>query len=335
MVQPGFLGFLYSQLFITPPVPKSDLTGEVHIITGSNTGLGYAAAVHIARLQPAKLILAVRTPAKGEAARQSIVTTTGIDKDVIEVWKLDMSSFGSVLAFSDRCESSLDRLDGVSLNAGIETAKFTLVEGYESTIFVNVIATFLLAVGLLPVLRRSAGKHNITPRLSFVASEVHAWAAWPERHTPADEKIFEVMSDPARNQKMTQMRYMESKLMEVLVFRQFATLVSAKDDSVTTNCLNPGLCYSELGRDEVMGFTKVLRWLLARTQDVGGRTVAMGLVAGNESAGKYMHDAVVDEQALSSYAKSPEGEAMGKRLWAELREVFEKVRPGITDDLNQ
>ena len=48
------LGFLYSQLFITPSYPTRSFTGETVIVTGSNVGLGYEAARHFVRLEELK-----------------------------------------------------------------------------------------------------------------------------------------------------------------------------------------------------------------------------------------------------------------------------------------
>lgn len=64
--------FFYSQFFVTPPYPAYDFTGQTVIVTSSNTGLGLEAARHFARLNCAKLILAVRTKSKGEEAKESI-----------------------------------------------------------------------------------------------------------------------------------------------------------------------------------------------------------------------------------------------------------------------
>jgi retinol dehydrogenase-12 len=60
--------FLRSQFCALPAVHTVDLSGQTVMVTGSNGGLGLAAAKHLARMSPAKLILAVRTKSKGEAA---------------------------------------------------------------------------------------------------------------------------------------------------------------------------------------------------------------------------------------------------------------------------
>lgn len=331
------MGFLYSQFFVKPAVPTSPLDGQTLIVTGSNTGLGLTAAEHIARLNPAHLILAVRNASKGATARDRIIESTKISPSAISVWQLDMSSYESVLAFADRCAKELDRLDGITLNAGISTGSLELFEGYESTITVNVISTMLLALALQPTLVKSAEKYKITPRISFVASEVHAWAPFAEKTLPKDTPVLHAMSQPDKAANMGNSRYMDSKLLEILLFRYVQqNILTQSKNTVVWNILNPGWCYSELSRDNA-GLAKIAEMtigsLLKRTTEVGGRTLASGLVAGKESNGEYMHDGVVDDSALSSYVKSKDGGDMGKRLWEEVKPIYERVRPGITKGL--
>lgn len=91
---------------------------------------------------------------------------------MIEVWEVDLGKFESVKAFCKRVEQ-LERLDVVVENAGIAVPTFELVEGFESTITVNVVSTFLMALLLLPKLRESGEKFGIVPRLTIVASDAH------------------------------------------------------------------------------------------------------------------------------------------------------------------
>ena len=187
---------LYSQVFVTPEYPTSDLTGQTIIVTGANTGLGFEAARHLTRLNASKVILAVRSTAKGEAAKKSIVESTN-RPDAVEVWLLDLGSYESVKAFAAKVQT-LPRLDAIVENAGINAVEFRMAEDNESTVTVNVVSTFLLALMVLPKLRESAQKFNIVPRLAIVASEVHAFSKLPEAKKPS-------MFDALKHEKQADM----------------------------------------------------------------------------------------------------------------------------------
>jgi NAD(P)-dependent dehydrogenase (short-subunit alcohol dehydrogenase family) len=152
--------FIHSQFFRTPPYPTESFEGQTIIVTGSNVGLGFEAACHFFRLNCANLILAVRTIAKGESAKEDILRRVKhrTDANAIEVWSLDLCSTPSVLAFADRVNKELHRVDVVVENAGIVTPTWGVTEGFEQIIQVNVINTFLLGLLLLPRLIESKRK---------------------------------------------------------------------------------------------------------------------------------------------------------------------------------
>jgi len=174
--------FLYSQLFMSLPYPESDFTGQTIIVTGSNTGLGLEAARHFIRLNAAKVVLAVRTISKGEAAAADISASTNTPKSRIEVWPLGLSSYDSVKAFAAKA-NTLDRLDAFVQNAGILTTNFALVEGQESTVAINVTSAVLLALLVLPKLRESAARYDVKGRLVFVSSDLQYIAKFKEKDT--------------------------------------------------------------------------------------------------------------------------------------------------------
>lgn len=186
-----FTGLLHSQFLVTPRLPTKSFTSQTVIVTGSNTGLGFEAAKHVAKLGASLLILAVRTVSKGESAKAAILAATKQPSSSIEVWELDMNSYDSVKAFAKRA-SKLERLDVVLENAGIMSNHFKVVEGYEVVITTNVISTFLLALLLLPKLKESSEKFNIKPRLTIVASDMHILAKFKERNA---EDIFAALND--------------------------------------------------------------------------------------------------------------------------------------------
>lgn len=163
--------------FARLPYPKGDFGAQTIIVTGANCGLGLEVARHFVRLKAAKVILACRSMQKGEAAKTDIEKSTGI-KNVVEVWEVDLASFSSVKLFCAKAQN-LSRLDIVIANAGIATGRFELFEGYESTITVNVISTFLMALSLLPKLQETAMKFNVIPHLTIVSSDAHQMLGTP------------------------------------------------------------------------------------------------------------------------------------------------------------
>jgi NAD(P)-dependent dehydrogenase (short-subunit alcohol dehydrogenase family) len=239
---PYLFNFLYSQLFVTPTKPKGTLSGKTAIVTGSNVGLGKEAARHFVQMGASTVILAVRSIEKGNAAKEDILKTTKVSKDTVRVWELDMSSYKSVLAFAERCEKELERVDIALLNAGIAPGKFTMVEQDESTITVNVVSTFLLAFSLMPQLKTTAKKFDTRSNLTIVSSEVHFFAAFKERSAP-EGKLFDVLNQDDGKMDMPE-RYNVSKLLEVFTVRALVQRRGSEQIPVTVNYVNPGLCHS-------------------------------------------------------------------------------------------
>ncbi|KAF2498549.1 short-chain dehydrogenase/reductase-like protein [Lophium mytilinum] len=319
--------FLHSQLRVTLPTPTTSFTNQTVIVTGSNTGLGKEAARHIAALNCSLLILAVRDVSKGEAAKQDILATTKRPAATIEVWPLDMGSYASVQAFAARANKELERVDVLLANAGISTGVYTRLEDNESTITVNVVSTFLLALLMLPKLRETAQKFGTTPTLTVTASEVHHWTKFGEQNAE-EGKIFETLN-AEKTAKMGE-RYMTSKLLEVFGVREMAGRGGA---AVTVNCVNPGLCYSSLTRDK--GFAAwvmaVMLAALARTTEAGSRTLVHAVSYGPESHGKYLSDCKIEEP--SAFVRSEVGQKTQVRVWDELTKKLEAIRPGVTKNL--
>jgi NAD(P)-dependent dehydrogenase (short-subunit alcohol dehydrogenase family) len=150
-------------------VDQDTCAGKVYIVTGANHGLGLETARHLVNSSALRVILAVRNTTSGEEAKADIERTTG-RKGVAEVWHLDLASFVSVKDFAKKAEKELDRVDGLIENAGIMLDKWTVAEGMETTMTVNVVSTMFLAVLLMPILKKSARQHDIKPRVVFLVS---------------------------------------------------------------------------------------------------------------------------------------------------------------------
>ena len=67
----SFFQSIKDQVTPVPSVAQADLTGKTVIVTGANSGIGFEAAKHFARMNPGKLILACKSKERGEAALKS------------------------------------------------------------------------------------------------------------------------------------------------------------------------------------------------------------------------------------------------------------------------
>ena len=124
------------------------------IVTGANSGLGLISARELARAG-AHVVLAVRDPAKGELAAQSIPGST-------EVRQLDLSDLASVRAFAREWREPLDILLN---NAGVmATPQQRTVDGFELQMGTNHLGHFALTNLLLP---------QLTERVITVSSTAH------------------------------------------------------------------------------------------------------------------------------------------------------------------
>ncbi|KAH8652436.1 short-chain dehydrogenase [Xylariales sp. PMI_506] len=323
---PALLQQLVSQ-FKNLPYPTTDWTGKTVIVTGASAGIGLEAARHFVRLNAAKVIIACRDLEKGATARADIEASTQTS-GVIEIWQLDLGSFESVKEFCRRAKE-LGRLDAVVENAGVLTSHLVQLEGYEEQITVNVISPFLIALLVLPILRRTAVQNNTTPHLTIVSSDAHVHATLAARKASS---IFEVFRQPA--QDLTH-RYDDSKLLEVLFARELARgMTESQKTPVILNTVNPALCRSTLFRDVPWPLSWVIPislLLIGRTSEVGSRNLLAAAGAGPESHGKYISDCKIFTE--SRFVRSEEGAKVQKRVYDELLGILERVEPGISTNI--
>lgn len=326
------MGFFYSQLFKRLPVPKVSYAGKTVVITGSNTGLGKEAARHFARLG-ARLIIAVRSIDKGNAAKEDIERTTSCKKDSIQVWQLDMGSYASVQQFAARVNSELDRLDIVIANAGVAPPRFTLLEGNEASITVNVVSTFLLAALVMPKLKATAAEFRTRPTFTITSSGVHGFTKFPQKSATKGQ-IFATLNDKSFAEKHWLDQYQVSKLLEVYGVRTIAEQHPASAYPVTVNCVDPGLCKTSLQRDTPLSplvfIVNIASATLGRPPEVGSRTLVHAGSSGAESHGQYMSDCEVTTPA--PIVTSSEGKVLQDRVWAELVQKLEAIQPGVTSN---
>lgn len=137
-----------------------DQTGRTVVITGANSGLGYATALELAR-HGATVIMAVRNPAKGASARDAILAA--VPNARLELGALDLADLDSVKDFATSIVSSGRGIDVLINNAGIMMPPRQLTkQGFELQFGTNHLAHFALTLRLLPALEGRSDARVVT-----------------------------------------------------------------------------------------------------------------------------------------------------------------------------
>ena len=150
-------------------VADIDLAGKRFLVTGASSGLGQETA-RVLAARGAQVILAVRSPAKGQAAADAIRENS--PDAVLDVQQVDLASLASIRAFAERIRSSYDGLDGIVANAGvmaIDSARTS--DGFEMQFGANHLGHFVLVNHLAPLLRARAPSRLVV--LSSGAHRLH------------------------------------------------------------------------------------------------------------------------------------------------------------------
>lgn len=323
-----FLLRLLKGKWLTPPSePTETFTGKTIIVTGSNTGLGFSAALKFCLLDASKVILAVRDEQKGNTTKAAIESRTGRTNQ-LEVWNLDMTSYHSIQAFVSRA-TTLKNLDIVILNAGIHRATHqTSPYGWETDIQTNTLSTTLLAILLIPKLKQSNRKTEKPPVLSFINSGMHENVPISSEIRKAPN-ILEASNTAKTFNGPTQ--YAVSKLFTMYAANKLSTIHSSSDIVITSVC--PGAVATDLARDYTSVAGKiavfVFKNLFTRTPDVGARSIVSGVLLGEKAHGRFwQHDEI---KPPGRNLVGEENEMLAEKVWENILEALGKDVAGIRE----
>ncbi|MBM7075668.1 MULTISPECIES: oxidoreductase [Micromonospora] len=200
--------------FTTAQIPAQ--TGRTVIVTGANSGIGRVAATALAA-RGARVVLAVRDPAKGAAA------AAGMTGDV-EVRRLDLADLASVRAFAEGWTGPIDLLVN---NAGVMIPPPTrTADGFELQFGTNHLGHFALTNLLLPQIRGrvvtvASGAHR-AGKIDFADLN---WERRPYRAFPA---------------------YAQSKLANLLFTAELHRRLTEAGSPVLATAAHPGLAATNL-----------------------------------------------------------------------------------------
>ncbi|KAI8800854.1 hypothetical protein BJ742DRAFT_839714 [Cladochytrium replicatum] len=222
-----------------------DLSGKVAIVTGGNTGIGFATVKSLAA-KNAKVYLAARSPALGLAAIEEIKRE--IPNARLEYLELDLSSIRATKDAAIKFVNSNEPLHILINNAGVGVSAFELTnDGIERTFAVNHVGHFVFTTTLLPALERAG-----SARVVNVSSYMHL-------STPSEGILFNRINNP--NIIDPTLRYNQSKLANILFTKALAARLAGKP--VWVNAIDPGSVQSGILRGlDAMANNKNRSWLI-------------------------------------------------------------------------
>lgn len=213
------------------PRELGDLSGRAVLVTGANSGLGLAASTALVRAG-ARVLMAVRDPARGRAAIDAIPAGPG----TTELVALDLADLTAVHhGAADVRERTGDRLDALLNNAGVAMGPhLTTVDGFELQIGTNHLGPAALTWLLMPALR-GAGAPDRPSRVVTTSSLGHRSAA-----LDLDDLSWE-----HRRYRPTA-AYGASKLANLLFAAELDRRLRLSGDPVVSVAAHPGMTESQL-----------------------------------------------------------------------------------------
>lgn len=205
-----------------------DQTGRTFIVTGANSGTGREATRRLAAAG-AYVIMAVRTPSKGEDARAEILTESPGAQ--LEVRQLDLADLASVRAFAAGILAEDTPVDVLVNNAGVMAPpkRQVTADGYELQFGSNFLGPFALTNLLLPRLLESSA-----PRVVTMSSIVANFGSirfndpqWQKRYIPFGA-------------------YAQSKLADQLMGQRLADVAGSRQWNLLSTTAHPGYTRTNL-----------------------------------------------------------------------------------------
>ncbi len=245
-----------------------DQSGRAAVVTGGNSGIGYAAARELAR-RGAAVVLACRSAARGRAAEVALRSEVpGAD---VEFMALDLADLASVREFAAtygrRRNGALDLLVN---NAGVMALPYgRTADGFETQFGVNHLGHFALTGLLLPrLLDAPAGA-----RIVNLSSSFHA--------------LGDVVHDDLNSLRDYRrwIAYGRSKSANLLFTHELARRLAAAGSEVVAAAAHPGYAATNLhvGATPQAGTTLTSRFTAAATalgNAIGNTVIAQSAASG-------------------------------------------------------
>ncbi|MEU8570058.1 oxidoreductase [Streptomyces pathocidini] len=237
-----------------------DQSGRTAVVTGANSGIGYAAARELAG-NGARVVLACRSEPRGEDA-ESRIRAEVPDADV-QFMRLDLADLASVREFAERYGRGRggDRLDLLINNAGVMALpERRTADGFEMQFGINHLGHFALTGLLLPRLLATP-----RARVVSVSSVMHAVSNIDLRDLNSERRYRRWIA------------YGRSKTANLLFVHELARRLARAGSDVVAAAAHPGYASTNLqtagarmeGRRAAERFAEWGNRVFAQTSDAG------------------------------------------------------------------
>jgi NAD(P)-dependent dehydrogenase (short-subunit alcohol dehydrogenase family) len=206
-----------------------DQTGRLVVVTGANSGTGQEATRRLAAAG-ARVVMAVRTTAKGEQARAGILARHPGAR--LEVRRVDLADLASVGEFADGLVADGTPVDLLINNAGVMAppARMTTGDGFELQFGSNYLGPFALTVRLLPLVLAAR-----SPRVVTMSSGLANYG-----RIRFDDLQWE------RRRYRPNLSYAQSKLADLMLTQHLAALADRQDWNLMSTAAHPGFTRTNL-----------------------------------------------------------------------------------------
>lgn len=305
--------------FTTEQIPSQ--AGKIALITGANSGIGYQAALELAR-HGAHVLLGCRNAAKGQAALERLHREApGASAEVVS---LDMASLASIRAFAEAFAARKVPLDLLINNAGVMALPKREVteDGFERQFGTNHLGHFALTGLLMPQLLSAPG-----PRVVTVASLAHRNGKIDFNNLQSEKKYTPWGA------------YGESKLANILFARELDARASAAGSKLVSIPVHPGVSVTNIvengpgAKGPKMLVLKLLGPVLMQPDTAGALPTLYAAVSPEAKGGEYIGPDGFMEMKGSPVVVKPRANgldaAVGKKLWTASEEATGVVYPPL------
>ncbi|NEB39314.1 SDR family oxidoreductase [Streptomyces sp. SID14515] len=289
-----------------------DQSGKTAVVTGANSGTGKEAARRLAGAG-AHVVMAVRTPAKGERARAEILAEHPGAR--IEVRRVDLAELASVQAFAEGLIADGVPVDLLLNNAGVMAppTRMTTADGFELQFGSNYLGPFALTVRLLPLLLAAPA-----PRVVTMSSSTANYG-----RICFDDLQWE------RRRYSANLSYAQSKLADLMMTRQLADVAAERGWGLLSTGAHPGYTRTNLqtagaslGRDRPKrSMLNSMNILPSQLPEQGAEPLLYAATAADVAPGSYYGPGgrfgLVGPTAPARITRRALDPAANARLWTE------------------